>query len=481
MSRRRGNPGDRHPGNGYTRLRNQSGAAAWRTRLCGLLAVVSAEASSPVHRSPPAPEGGCVTSECHGDLVRREHLHVPAAQRKCTACHSLRSAEAHTFDLRLPADRLCTQCHTLKRPDFLHAPVRDGNCTACHDPHGSEHRFMLRADPVEDLCRNCHDTQKSPSRAFIHAPVAAGTCVLCHEAHGSWQPHLLVESGRGLCTSCHASVERAFRGGSSLHEPAAEGRCTACHDPHAADHPMQLAADTPELCNSCHPEIQERIVNAATVHEVVRTDRSCANCHDPHAGAYDKLLASAPSDLCLTCHDRTIPMADGVALQDLAKLLRENPYHHGPIRNGDCSACHDPHAGDHFRLLLNDYPAEFYAPFRLETYDLCFNCHVPDLVLEPAGEGITGFCDQTAEGARNLHYVHVNQEKGRTCRACHEVHASSQPFHIRESVPFGEDGWPLAINFSVEEGGGSCAPACHKPQTYRRPANSSGARSKGVP
>ena len=127
-----------------------------------------------------------------------------------------------------------------------------------------------------------------------------------------------------------------------------------------------------------------------------------------------------------------------------------------------CTACHQPHAGTHFRRLIADYPAEFYAPFKIELYGLCFRCHIPDMVLRPKGTGVTLFRD----GDKNLHWLHVNQKKGRTCRACHEVHASKEPFHIRESVPFGRSDWILPINFKSTPTGGSCNPGCHEEKKY---------------
>ena len=73
------------------------------------------------------------------------------------------------------------------------------------------------------------------------------------------------------------------------------------------------------------------------------------------------------------------------------------------------------------------------------------------------------------DGSRNLHFVHVNKtRKGRTCRACHETHASRRPNHIRESVPFGN--WQLPVNYEKTDDGGSCAPGCHRPETYSRTA-----------
>jgi hypothetical protein len=114
--------------------------------------------------------------------------------------------------------------------------------------------------------------------------------------------------------------------------------------------------------------------------------------------------------------------------------------------------------------LTESYPALFYAPFKVDTFKLCFRCHSQDLALKPTGTGLTKF----RNGEKNLHFLHVNQEKGRTCRACHEVHASTRPAHIRDAVPFGNSGWMLKINFEQTPNGGSCAPGCHAPKTYDR-------------
>jgi hypothetical protein len=63
----------------------------------------------------------------------------------------------------------------------------------------------------------------------------------------------------------------------------------------------------------------------------------------------------------------------------------------------------------------------------------------------------------------------VNRErKGRTCRACHETHASNKAKHIRDSVPFGPGGWELPIGYEKTATGGSCAPGCHSAYTYDR-------------
>ncbi len=167
----------------------------------------------------------------------------------------------------------------------------------------------------------------------------------------------------------------------------------------------------------------------------------------------------------MKCHDKAMKATDGKPLANMAALLASNQSKHGPIREGHCTVCHDPHAGKQFRLLPEKYPEQFYAPFSLDLYKLCFQCHTPDMVLKKNGAGVTQFRD----GNVNLHTLHVNQEKGRTCRACHEVHASQRSAHVRESVPFGTSNWLLEINYKSAEDGGSCAPGCHAPKKYTRP------------
>jgi hypothetical protein len=55
---------------------------------------------------------------------------------------------------------------------------------------------------------------------------------------------------------------------------------------------------------------------------------------------------------------------------------------------------------------------------------------------------------------------------GRTCRACHEVHASKQPYQIRDSVPFGPSGFLIELHYTETPEGGTCEKTCHGRQSY---------------
>ncbi len=320
---------------------------------------------------------------------------------------------------------------------------------------------MLKADPTRGLCLSCHKQQAFASKKFVHGPVNTGACILCHEPHSSWEAKLLTEPPQKLCVGCHSELVAKASETRHVHAPVKDN-CTGCHDPHASDFKFQLRQSAPELCLSCHKDVKNALATSPVVHGATTEAGGCLGCHTPHFSQLPKLQKMAQPQVCLGCHDKPIKAADGQTLTDFAALLKDNPQQHGPIREGACTACHQPHAGQRFRMLLADYPPQFYAPFKIEQYGLCFTCHIQDLVLKQQGVGLTRF----RKGELNLHFVHVNQEKGRTCRACHEVHASRHPFHIRDAVPFGDKGWMLELNYQQTPTGGRCSPGCHGPKEY---------------
>ena len=356
------------------------------------------------------------------------------------------------------AGKDCLACHApILQRKALHQAAKD-TCDACHVVPAAGGATSFTEVP-EKLCLACHD-QKLAGK-FVHGPVAVGACVACHDPHSSDNAHLLRQAGQAMCTACHAEMESRLANTSFQHK-ALETGCTSCHDPHASAQRFQLKAPLPEMCTSCHARIGEMVDRAPVGHAAVKESKSCLNCHDAHAAARPRLLAADGVSTCLGCHDKRIEAA-GSALADMGKLLAENLNHHGPIREKDCSGCHQPHGSAHFRLLNADYPKEFYAPFREENFALCFGCHDPALTRDERTTNLTDF----RNGDRNLHFVHVNKTpKGRTCRSCHETHASSLPNHIRKSVPFGR--WELPVNFTKTANGGTCAPGCHAPQSYDR-------------
>lgn len=401
--------------------------------------------------------GKCVSGKCHSEMGKEKYVHGPVAVGECRICH--KPVGKHEFEPIKKASDICYQCHDKKDTmSKVHIPVKEGMCTSCHSPHQSPYRFQLYEEPPK-LCFMCHDEGMVKGK-FVHGPVAVGGCVVCHNPHQSDHPRMLMAEGNNVCFTCHTDKAETLKGAKFVHKPVAEG-CINCHSPHAGDYKYNFKSEgSMDLCLGCHQEKKEWISKVKVKHGGLETERRCLACHDPHGAAYSKQLVKQPMDLCLTCHDREYKKAGDGKIINMKEYLAKNVDHHGPIRQKDCSACHNPHGSDNFRMLKKYFPPVFYAPFNIKNYELCFSCHENTLVLDPKTTTLTGF----RNGDMNLHFKHVNKPvKGRTCRACHDVHATNNPKHIRDAVPFGA--WGLPVGYKKTKTGGSCSPGCH--QTFR--------------
>ncbi len=421
--------------------------------------VYSMEGPSPVNMP------SCTASECHLDLTQYTFLHNPVKEGDCDMCHGELSGHnqnpaAFKFEEINDIGELCYSCHdNFDIRPFMHGPVAAGDCTSCHSPHGSSNKYQL-LDHGSELCFTCHE-QDIMSGAFAHGPAETGACLACHDPHSSGYAKNLREKPPELCFNCHDNKKTELEQAKIIHKPAADN-CVTCHNPHSNSNKYMLSDNVPVLCFGCHKKKQERVKQAVTKHGAIVVGKSCLNCHDAHASNIANRLSRAPMDLCLGCHNKSVTTDAGTVLTNMKELLENNRYHHGPIKRRDCSGCHNPHGSDEFRMLKERYPSTFYMSFKEENYNLCFKCHLRSIVQDPTTIELTNF----RNGYTNLHYRHVRQNKGRTCRACHETHASSFPKHIRESVPFGN--WEFPVNYIKTETGGSCTPGCHKMRKYDR-------------
>lgn len=298
-----------------------------------------------------------------------------------------------------------------------------------------------------------------------HEAFAAGDCSLCHKKDDVKDPGPVSENVNELCFTCHDGIKKAV---ARKHpHPAIELGCVTCHNPHNAKQPKLLLEPQEKLCFGCHDSIEKLVEQSKLQHGALVTGARCANCHNPHGANLEHLLIESPMQLCLTCHGKDdVVDHDGKKLVNMKKLLAENPEQHAPVAGEECTICHNPHGAKHFGLLNQEYPAHFYSAYDRQLYGLCFECHDPELA-EKAQTKSTGFRD----GTRNLHYVHVNKPaRGRTCRACHDVHAAPQKHQIRAVVPYGPNSWPLKLHYEATPTGGSCAKTCHATRSYDREA-----------
>lgn len=398
-----------------------------------------------------AQDEGCVKGNCHEGIGNAKWVHGPVGVGACTVCHNPVEGKDHQFVFAMEKEELCFACHDETRDMMLephrHTPVAAGECTGCHDPHQSEYRFTLKNE-TSKLCFNCHERVKFESN-HVHGPIKEGDCNACHNPHASAFEKQLFAEPTEICFKCHS--ERTDIQEFRHSHPPVEEDCMTCHKPHVSERAALLRQDPPDLCYKCHSGIAD-FANATHPHDPVQNG-GCLECHNVHGSAYPSLMPAPQTTVCFRCHD------------DFEEYIAAQEFRHGPIQQDDCIACHNPHGSENHRILRKYFPEEFYVAYAEENYAMCFECHNGQIALEEKTETLTDF----RNGKQNLHHLHVNKlEKGRSCKACHQPHASSQSKHIRLSVPFGKMKWDLPVKFSKTEKGGRCEVGCHNPKEYKR-------------
>lgn len=142
------------------------------------------------------------------------------------------------------------------------------------------------------------------------------------------------------------------------------------------------------VCLTCHVAFRDKL-KKKFVHTPLK-DGNCTGCHNPHTADHGKLLAANPDKICFTCHDDIVP-AEAKSVHQVAA-------------EGKCVECHDPHASNYEKHLLR--PGN----------KLCFGCH------------------QDMEKVGKFKYSHPPVTD--SCLECHNPHASKDnPKLLNASSP----------------------------------------------
>jgi predicted CXXCH cytochrome family protein len=295
----------------------------------------------------------------------------------------------------------------------------------------------------------CH--AKMGTAAYVHTPIAQGSCMYCHDLTASKVRFGLKKSDLDLCLSCHED-QNAFYKQEVIHPPI-KTDCIGCHNPHQSPYKFQLESgpSSARLCFTCHDEDDK--MEYQYLHGPVESE-DCMACHNPHASSYKHLVRVGPQEiqLCDSCH------------QEIPKKIENATFKHGVINKGLCSPCHAFHGSDLTKHWTRLFPDKFYDPYDPKHYSLCFQCHEKAQAFLEKSTTLTNF----RNGDRNLHNLHVTRRKGRTCIACHDVHATNQKRLIRSSTPFGPSHFRIRIVYVKTPTGGSCTMSCHVAKGYDR-------------
>ncbi len=408
----------------------------------------------------------CVTSECHVAIKSYDVVHGPVAIDACGICHELTDEEKHEFKVAREGAALCTYCHEfdVDAMPVVHEPTRNGECLGCHNPHGGRDQSITRDGSIELLCNRCHESV-TMQQAFLHTPVNDGYCVSCHSPHASRYPKLLDAYGPDLCIMCHDEFGQQLGQVKFVHK-AMDERCIRCHDAHGSMFPLSLTAPVPALCLDCHESLNDQLVSEAFAHSPTTEGSSCMTCHTPHGGDLASLMRDLPARICVQCHNEAIVTEDDRIIGAMNEVLSADLFKHGQINEGECSGCHNPHGGERQLLLTGSFPVGLYAPFDLDSFELCFQCHEKALATDANVSIGEDSPTQFRNGELNLHYLHVSSGVGRSCNICHETHTGENEKLVRTAVPYQK--WEAPLDLTLTDTGGRCVTGCHLPFSYDR-------------
>ena len=182
-----------------------------------------------------------------------------------------------------------------------------------------------------------------------------------------------------VCFSCHEENQTILTK-KHVHEVYKKGKCQDCHNPHASKHEDLLNMDPGKLCVSCHEKMKEKLTDTTMVDNTHKpfTEGECMACHDPHATDIEKVLTSGKTSLCTRCHQKSVDML-------------KKKFVHAPVGK-KCYSCHDPHASKNRKILKDSIP------------DLCWKCHKLDSKI------------------KQIHAANFSAEVN--CLSCHNPHSS---------------------------------------------------------
>jgi predicted CXXCH cytochrome family protein len=340
---------------------------------------------------PPIPhqtEGRETCSACHGQtgIFPAPPNHASFANTLCLKCHEVATPPpvphetadkadcnlCHAQDSILPApanhvnfvDR-CLDCHPttdVTTPPIPHETKGHEDCVACHGADGFIPEPPSHEGYQETYCLLCHEVNVGAgSQAGGAAPVAitSDDCMKCHD-----QPGLTMTLDDGEVLSLYVD-QNVWMG--SVHGDKLN--CTDCHTnittfPHETwDIPSKrdYSISQYDLCRRCHFDNYTKTLDSIHYKMFSEGDQNAPLCTDCH-GAHDIIALPedrrAISQTCARCHpavyDQYINSVHGQA------LLSEDNYD-VPV----CTDCHTAHT------IQNPTTASF----RLESVQLCANCH----------------------------------------------------------------------------------------------------------
>ena len=174
-----------------------------------------------------------------------------------------------------------------------------------------------------------------------------------------------------------------------FHTVVHENSCTGCHEMEPTLASLRPATPKQSPCYSCHPQ---KTFNTFVHNPAAQW--TCFVCHEVLPGERKYTTPKPDQKVCYPCHNSE------------TKDWKNKKIMHGPTAVGNCTLCHNPHGSGHPALL------------KMQTTDLCINCHKDK---ESGAHVIAGFYGKghPVRGAKDP----FKPDREFTCASCHDPHA----------------------------------------------------------
>lgn len=170
-------------------------------------------------------------------------------------------------------------------------PIQYAQPSTCLDCHQDKYKLWQQGSHNTVNCENCH----GPARPHLET-----------------REHLVVDTSRELCGTCHARLISRPAGFPqvNMEEMGEQAECTTCHDAHTprAGMPPQVphALAGHIECQSCHNPQEPLTVIPPPMPHTLEGHSDCLSCHGPQE-LRGVTLPRIPHSLerrsdCLVCH-----------------------------------------------------------------------------------------------------------------------------------------------------------------------------------
>lgn len=411
---------------------------------------------------PPFDDEACLL--CHTDTASR--LVFPSGEEiRVQVDTAALAASAHGANLDAPL--ACQECHQPANDyQYPHPPLaveslreyeiaRSTTCERCHiAPHLTSHPDAGSENPV--VCTDCHNSHDVQTAAAWHAEPNVDNCTACHEAQEVPVSAALaagvVEAGlfaaqtpdRDYCLACHSQPGQSLTfpngdevsviiDGAALHDSVHgaenewdELECTDCHEGYSFPHEpitavsyRQYSLNQNNLCQRCHEVPFAKALNSVHSRALQEGNLDAALCTDCHS-AHDMPVPDEPrsriSETCSQCHDQVYEEYRQ-SVHGAALITEDNPD--AP----SCVNCHGVH----------DIQDPTTAQFRIESPDLCADCHADEDLMAQYDISTEVFETYVADfhGTTAVLFRAAGEEGAElneaVCYDCHGVHDIKRP------------------------------------------------------